>query len=233
MQLTPVQAARVVIVATVHWLAGGSLLSSGPALASVARSCPEGFAVISGAGAQDFADICQGVASALSFFATHGVPAPEPLAIEVTQQLPETAGATAAGCYLESTRTIYVVPFSTFQTNKTWFGVKIDRAMYRSLASHEAAHAVAACRFMIPNPTIQAKEYLAYVAMFSTMPRALRDKALARMPAETFDSFDRFTPMLYLFDPMRFGAGAYRHFSSLPDPSSVVRAVLSGKALTD
>jgi len=144
MKRTAVRAARVVIVVTVQLLAGWFWLSSGPAAASVTRPCPEGFAVVSGAGAQDFADICQGVASAVSFFAGHGLPATEPLTIEVTQRLPAAADATAAGCYLESQRTIYVVPFTNFQTNKTWFGVKIDRAMYRSLASHEAAHAVAA-----------------------------------------------------------------------------------------
>lgn len=223
---------RVAMVA-VRWLMGLSLLASGPVVASVSQPCPEGGAGISGAGAQDFGDICQGVAAALFFFASHGVPATEPLSVEVAHRLPEAAGPTAAGCYLESERTIHVVPFATFRKNKTWFGVSIDRAMYRSLASHQAAHAVAACRFLIPHPTIQAKEYLAYVAMFSTMPSALRTKALASVRAETFDSFDRFTPMLYLFDPMRFGAGAYRHFSSMPDPSSVIRSVLSGTVLTD
>lgn len=214
-------------------LATGTLWSLGTAAASAARPCPDGSALISGANAQDFADICQGVVSAVSFFSAHGVPAPEPLKIEVTQRLPAEAGETAAGCYVDSKRTIYVVPYATFLTNKTWFGVKIDRAMYRSLASHEAAHAVAACRFLIPNPTIQAKEYLAYVAMFSTMPSALRKKALKGVPAETFDSFDRFTPMLYMFDPMRFGAAAYRHFSAESNPVSVIRSVLSGQALTD
>jgi len=69
--------------------------------------------------------------------------------------------------------------------------------------------------------------------MLSTMPPALRTKALAGVPTETFDSFDRFTPLLYMFDPMRFGVGAYRHFSSRSEPSSVVRDVLSGKALAD
>jgi hypothetical protein len=233
MKATSAPTARWMFVTAVHLLAGWSLWSPGASEASVARPCPDGSAVVSGASANDFADVCQGVASALSFFALHGVPAPEPLTIEVTRRLPAEAGETAAGCYLESKRTIYVVPFSTFLTNKTWFGVKIDRAIYRSLASHEVAHAVAACRFLIPNPTIQAKEYLAYVAMFSTMPPALRVKALRGVPAETFNSFDRFTPMLYMFDPMRFGVGAYRHFSSLPGPTSVIRDVLSGKVLTD
>ena len=233
MKPTPYPVAHRVAMAAVRWLVGVSLLASGPVAASGSQPCPQGGAAVSGAGSQDFGDICQGVAAALSFFASHGVAATEPLSIEVAQRLPEAAGPTAAGCYLESRRTLYLVPFATFRKHKTWFGIPIDRALYRSLASHEAAHAVAACRFLIPHPTIQAKEYLAYVAMFSTMPPALRAKALKIVQAETFDSFDRFTPMLYLFDPMRFGAGAYRHFSSMPDPSSVIRSVLSGQVLTD
>jgi hypothetical protein len=65
------------------------------------------------------------------------------------------------------------------------------------------------------------------------MPVSMREKALAGLRGEAFDSFDRFTPLLYMFDPMRFGAGAYRHFSSLTGPTSVVQAVLSGQALSD
>lgn len=233
MNPTPGRVAHRIAVAAVSWLMGLSCLASGTAVASGPQPCPTGGAVVAGAGAQDFRDICQGVTDALAFFALHGVAATEPLSIEVAQRLPEEAGPTAAGCYLESRRTVYVVPFATFRTHKTWFGVPIDRALYRSLASHEAAHAVAACCFRIPHPTIQAKEYLAYVAMFSTMPPALRTQALKIVRTETFDSFDRFTPMLYLFDPMRFGAGAYRHFSSMPGPSAVIHRVLAGQALTD
>ncbi|MDO9132309.1 DUF6639 family protein [Hydrogenophaga sp.] len=202
-------------------------------MTSESRPCPDANAFVAGAGAQDFGDICQGMASALAFFAAHGLTATEALSVTVTRQLPSEAGATAAGCFLEKQRMIYVAPFTEFRKNTSWFGVPIDRAMYRSLATHEAAHAIASCNFSIPNPTIQAKEYLAYVAMFSSMPTALRQKALAGMPVESFDSFDRFTPLLYMFDPMRFGAGACRHFSALPEPASVIRAVLTGKALTD
>lgn len=209
------------------------ILLSGTATASESLPCPDRNAVVSGAGAQDFDDICQGASSALAFFAANGLSATEVLSITVTRQLPSEAGATAAGCYVEKKRMICVVPFAEFRKNTTWFGVPIDRAMYRSLATHVAAHVIASCNFSIPSPTIQAKEYLAYVATFSSIPAALRQKALAGMPVESFDSFDRFTPLLYMFDPMRFGAGAYRHFSPLPEPSSVIRAVLTGKALTD
>ncbi|WP_371136023.1 DUF6639 family protein [Hydrogenophaga sp.] len=168
-----------------------------------------------------------------AFFAAHGLSATEALSITVTRQLPSEAGATAAGCDLEKQRMIYVAPFAEFRKNTSWFGVPIDRALSRSLATHEAAHAIASCNFSIPNPTIQAKEHLACVALFSSMPTALRQKAQAGMPAQRFDSFDCLTLLLYMFDPMRFGAGACRHFSALPEPASVIRAVLTGKALTD
>lgn len=212
-------------MAAVRWLFCLLILSSGPALATGAARCPVHDAAVSGANEIDFKDICQGIASALAFFAAHGLEATEPLSVQVAHPLPKEAGPTASGCFVEYKRTIYVAPFTEFRKNATWFGV--------ALATHEAAHAVASYNFSIPNPTIQAKEYLAYVAMFASMPAALRQKALAGMPAERFDSFDRFTPLLYMFDPMRFGAGAYRHFSALPDPSSVIRTVLTGKALTD
>lgn len=113
------------------------------------------------------------------------------------------------------------------------FDVGINREIYRTLAAHEAAHAVAACNFRIPRPTIQAKEYLAYVAMFSVMSTELRSQALRSTRTEGFASLDRFTPLLYLFDPMRFGAEAYRHFSSVADPTALVQDVLAGKVLLD
>ena len=125
------------------------------------------------------------------------------------------------------------MPYAAFRQHKTWFGVPITREMYRALASHEAAHAIVGCHFKIPRPTIQAKEYLAYVAMWSGMDPMLRSKALRTLHTEGFNSLDRFTPLLYMFDPMRFGAEAYRHFTTAPEQTALIHAILSGTALTD
>jgi hypothetical protein len=213
--LTPAQAA-----------AGGS--------EAPARHCPDGVgAVVTGASDPDLADVCRGVAAALGFFASHGVRPAELVTVEVTPALPVEAGPTAAGCYIEQKRRVFVLPYGVFRRSKTWFGVPIDRTMYQSLASHEAAHAIAACSFEVPNPSIQVQEYLAYVTMFSTMPPALRQRALRATTTQGFDSLDRFTPMLYMFDPMCFGAEAYRHFAKAADPAALIRSVLSGMALRD
>ena len=197
------------------------------------RACPGDSAVVAGASDADFADICQGVRAAIDFFALHGIRPTEPVSMEVAASMPAEAGATAAGCYIEQKRKVFVVPYDGFRKNKTWFNVPIDRALYRALAAHEAAHAISACHFSIAVPSIQAKEYLAYVAMLGSMQAPLRDRVMRATQTVGFDSPDRFTPMLYLFDPMRFGAEAYRHYSSVQDRAALVRAILDGKALAD
>ena len=190
-------------------------------------------ASVVGADAADLSDICRGVTSAHGFLARFGLVASEPVAIEVSGAVPKEAGPTAAGCHIERLRRVYRVPYRVFQRNRTWFGVPISRELYRALATHEAAHAIAACNFKIANPTIQAKEYLAYVTMFSVMPAGLRRQALHRTTTQGFASLDRFTPVLYSFDPMRFGAEAYRHFSAASDQQAVVDGILDGRALLD
>ena len=198
------------------------------------RRCPEDLAVVAGAAQPaDFDDVCLGVRAAVDFFAALGIRPTEPVSVEVGVGIPAEAGATAAGCYIEQRRKVYVVPYATFQKNKTWFKVPIDRTMYRALAAHEAAHAIAACHFKIAAPSIQAKEYLAYAAMLGSMPAPLRARVLKAVQTVGFDSTDRFTPMLYMFDPMRYGAEAYRHFSSVPDPRALVQSILEGRALAE
>jgi hypothetical protein len=206
---------------------------SEPSSSEQARNCRDGRATVVGADGADFSAICSGVAGALKFLALHGVRPAEPVSIEVTRSIPEEAGPTAAGCYIEQKRRVFVAPYSAFRKNKTWFGVSISREIYSTLAAHEAAHAVAACNFRIPKPTIQAKEYLAYVAMISAMSPELRAQALRGTRTEGFTSFDRFTPLLYMFDPMRFGAEAYRHFASVADQTALVQDVLAGKVLSE
>lgn len=195
--------------------------------------CPAGGVSVQGADAADLVDICAGVKRSLSFLAEHGIHPTDVVNIDVTATLPEEAGPTAAGCYIEQKRRVYVVPYAVFRQNKTWFGVRITRELYRTLAAHEAAHAVAACQFRVPRPTIQAKEYVAYVAMFSSMSPELRRLALSGTRTEGFETLDRFTPLLYMFDPMRFGAEAYRHFSSVARQTELLQDILAGRALVD
>jgi hypothetical protein len=195
--------------------------------------CPSSPAKVLAELPADKADACAGAADAINFFEKLGLKVSEAPSITVSAQIPAEAGPTAAGCFIEDRRRIYIVPYEKFRKLKTWFGVRIDRRMYRSLAAHEAAHALAACNFSIPRPTIQAKEYVAYVAMFATMDPALRATALKARPGTGFTGDERITPLLYMFDPMRFGAESYRHFLRPEVGPSFLRSVLEGRALLE
>lgn len=197
------------------------------------RACPSGAVTVAGADQRDFEDVCHGAAAAIAFFSAHGAATTEVISIEVNPRIPADAGPSAAGCYIEHKRKAYLLPYAAFKKNKTWFGVAISRSTYRALATHEAAHAIAACLFRVSHPTIQAKEYLAYVAMWSGMEPVLRNKALRTMHTVGLNSLDRFTPLLYMFDPMRFGAEAYLHFTTAPEQTALIHTILSGTALTD
>lgn len=198
------------------------------------RACPASPDVrIVGASESDFQDACGGAKAALAFFAANGLRPAEPLVLEVTRNVPGKAGPTAAGCYLEENKRVYMLPYAGFRKQRTWFNVPIDRALYRSLAAHETAHAVAACHFAIPRPSIEAREYVAYVATFAAMDDALRSRVLRAMPGKGFASAERITAMFFMFDPMRFGAEAYRHYIKPENGAPFLRAVLTGKVLSD
>jgi hypothetical protein len=186
--------------------------------------------------APDHADTsiaCEGSRDAIVFLASHGLDVPIDIAIELLARLPAVVSATATGCYLESERRALVLVYSQFRKFKTWFGIPIDRSLYRSLVSHEVAHLVANYNFKISKPTIQAKEYIAYVTQFSTMEPVLRERALSQFPCEGFEGDWQMGTTIYMFDCMGFGVRAYRHFLKLANGRDYLHAILNGKTLVE
>lgn len=188
---------------------------------------------VGGATAPDRTSACEGARDAIAFFAAHGLKLADRVRIRVTLDRPPGTSESAAGCFDESTGTVHLVPYERFRRFGTWFERPIDRAMYRSLATHEVAHAMSGCNFTPPRPTVQAKEYVAYVAMFETMAPALRDAILARYPDRGFESSDRLTPLLFMFDPMAFGVAAYRYHRRDDGGTAFLGRVMAGQAMTD
>jgi hypothetical protein len=128
---------------------------------------------------------------------------------------------------------VLIIVYSQFRKFKTWFGIPIDRSLYRSLVSHEVAHLVADCNFKISKPSIQAKEYIAYVMQFSTMEPVLRERVLSQFPSEGFEGDWQMGTTIYLFDCMGFDVRAYRHFLKPDNGRDCLHAILTGKALDD
>ena len=126
-----------------------------------------------------------------------------------------------------------VIKYPEFQKVETWFNVPIEPAMYRSVVTHEVAHAISDYNFLVSDPTIQAKEYVAYVAMFVTMNENLRKRILHANPGSGFDSELKINTTIYLCDPMHFGVEAYRHYLIKENGDEFLLKALAGKVLRD
>jgi hypothetical protein len=167
------------------------------------------------------------------FLASQGLDAGEAIAIDIVEVLPDTADPSALGCYLDRERRVAVLTYAEARRRETWFGIPLDRSLYRSLVAHEVAHAIGACNFKLAQPSIQAHEYVAYVTMFSTMAPDQREDVLARYPGDGFEDDAQMSSTIYLLDPLRFGVAAYRHFLRSENGRSYLQRVLEGKALVE
>lgn len=210
-----------------------SILISGTASAETHIRCRGANVVVHSPDEADALTACDGAADAIIFLTSQGLDAGAEIEMNIVQKLPEGCGHSAAGCYLESKRWVLVLLYSEFNKQKTWFNLPIGRTLYRGLVSHEIAHDVAACNFKVANPSIQAKEYIANVTMFSTMAPRLREQVLKQFPGEGFEGDWQMSTTIYMLDPMRFGAQAYRHFLKLANGREYLHAILSGKALIE
>ena len=93
------------------------------------------------------------------------------------------------------------------------------------------AHVIAANNFSIPAPRIEAQEYIAYVTMLATMAPSYRELLLAQYPGRGFATEMGINTIVYLFDPLRFGIRAYRHFLKAENGKAFVQRILTGQAL--
>jgi hypothetical protein len=216
-------------------LAAVLLLIAGrqPSGAGEPYDCRAARVVVVSASRADAIDACAGARAAIGFFRSLGLESRRPISIEVLARMPESLGASGAGAFIESERRVMVLSYERFKANGTWFRIPIDRRLYRSVATHEVAHAIASEHFRVAVPTIEAKEYIAYVATFSTMDESQRSQVLAAFPGEGFDDACRMSTTIYLFDPMRFGVEAYRHYLKPGNGNPFLRAVLAGTVLAE
>jgi hypothetical protein len=178
-------------------------------------------------------DICDAAEEVVKFFGRLDLQFRQPLVIEVVRNLPQELGGNAVGCYREEDNKVYVVTYSAFQDRESWFGLPLTKSTYRGLVAHEVAHAIASCNFAMPEPTVHAHEFIAYVTMLATMDSESRSQVLALRPAVVFDEESEFNELTYSFDPILFGIAAYRYYSKEEHGDVFLLKVLSGNALTN
>lgn len=176
---------------------------------------------------------CEGARDAIEFLASQNLDVTNNISIEIVTNLPPMVSRSAAGCYLESERRVLILVYSGFRKFKTWFGISINRLLYRSLISHEVAHLVADYNFKIPKPSIQAKEYIAYVTQLSTMEPALRKRVMSHFKCKAFAGDWQMFETIYMLDCMGFGVRVYLHYLNQPNGRDYLQSILNGKALVE
>jgi hypothetical protein len=189
--------------------------------------------VVHSPGHRDALIACEGARDAIEFLASQDLDVTNNISIEIMTKLPPVVSRSAAGCYLESERRVLVLVYSEFRKLKTWFGIPINRFLYRSLISHEVAHLVADDNFKINKPSIQAKEYIAYVTQLSTMEPALRKQVMSNFKCKAFEGDWQIFETIYMFDCMGFGVRVYLHFLNQANGRDYLQSILNGKALVE
>jgi hypothetical protein len=211
----------------------GAAGAEAQAAAPVERRCPGLGAAVHGGSAADAALICAGARDAAGFFSALGLATAVDVHVEVAAALPAKASPSAVGCYVPSARRAYVLSYADFAKHEQWFGIAIEPALYRSVAAHEIAHALAACLFRDAQPPLAALEYVGYVVMFSTMASNLRQQVLDLHPGKGFDADAQINSMIYQMDPIRFGVESYRHYLRPDFGPRYLRALLAGEVLLE
>jgi hypothetical protein len=211
----------------------GVALAAEPSADTTEIRCEARNVSVASAEATDLRLACQGARDAVDFLAAQGLDATGEVAIDLVRILPDAADLASAGVFLESEGRVVVVTFAEFLKFKTWFELAIDASLYRSLVAHEVAHAIAAANFKVPSPSIQAKEYIAYVTMLATMDPEVRQRVLSHSPNHGFEGDWQMSSTIYMLDPMRFAVRAYRHFLKPGNGGAYLQHILSGEVMVE
>lgn len=193
--------------------------------------CPQVSVSVSSAAVQDAIDVCAAAGPVFAFFRELGHAKATPLAVSVVVSLPEDPGSTMLGCYTPASRSIRMLTFEAARGRGAWFGRPFDRSLYRSLAAHEVAHALAWCDTSDDPLSVRAREYVAYVVMFHTMEPEHRQAILAAHPERGFESEREISDIFFYLAPSQFGVNAYRHYLRPENGPRFLREVLRGAAL--
>jgi hypothetical protein len=206
----------------------GDAVPAAPARA--AGSCPGLPIHLLGGTPAEREAVCRGSADAIAFFEANGVSPPDRVDVEIGTPLPEPIRDAAAGCYDRSTRRVLLVGYERLLSFGTWFGQPVVPTTYHALAVHEIAHAIAGCRFSIPDPSHRAHEFVAYAALLERMDPGLRERILAEHPDDGAGDA-RLTDLVHGLAPTRFAVDAWLFWRQPENGPALLRQVLQGEAL--
>lgn len=208
-----------------------ALLSSSLAIADPSQvKCGPSNVVVESASWSDLRHACRGAESAARFLSSNGFSVPS-IRITVVAEMPENIPDSALGAYSRSRNEVFILGFSAFAErcrSGCLFNIPADESVYRAVIAHEVAHAIALPNFSVP-PTVLSHEYIAFAAFFNALDKRQRDEIFWQYDYD--EDWLKYAAILYLKDPLAYGAHAYRHFQQPENGEQFLRRILEGKAL--
>jgi len=211
--------------------AGLALALIGVAGVAAQERCPDVDAVFHGTDPEDLRAGCQGAAAAVRFLAANGFDTEQPLDIHFVEVMPGSIPGPSLGCFVRPMKRIYMLTAESCMGRVLKYDVVVDADLHAGLVAHEVAHWIASRNFGTRNPSRVSQEYIAYVTMYGSMQPAARARILEKIPGTGFGSEREITLTIYLLDPVRFGAQAYRHFQKPGNGALFLRRILRGQSL--
>lgn len=180
---------------------------------------------------EDIQNVCSAALAVASFYRDMGLSKIPTMHVTIVDNIPPEAGPDALGCFAPESGGIHILSYSAASKCGSLFGRHMDRALYRSLAAHEIAHAFASCNASVEKLSLRAGEYVAYVTMFATMDHNHRQAILEDNPGIGFENEKEISDTYYYLSPCQFGINAYRHFIRPENGNRFFQSVIRGQVL--
>lgn len=187
-------------------------------------ACQGGKTLVESSSNQDIRHVCEGARKAIQFLVSNGLKTHK-VSISVVSHMPEGIPESALGAFSRTEKRIYVLTYSEFEKHNALFDIPIDESIYRAVIAHEVAHAIAFHNFK-EQPTLLGQEYIGFVTLFSTLDQVRRKQILWGYDYD--EDWLKHAHVLYLIDPLEFGAHAYWHFLRQENSQHFFRKILDG-----
>ena len=202
--------------------------------ASAARpqsvSCSASDWTVTGGTADERRLICEGVAKTEALLGSCGITASEPVDLVVAQSLLDFCGSKAHALFDSRDKTIAIAPLDVCISEgieKGYFDLLGPEIAYRSIAAHEAAHAILDANGIRPKQWV-GNEYVAAVAQYAAIPHQDRDDLIVALMGPRPVAAAEISGVIYGFAPLVFGAKSWLHYSAVPDPCAFLNDLVSG-----
>ncbi len=152
-----------------------------------------------------------------------------PLSMIFMDKLDVNGSGKTVAQFIPATMEIHVLTMAACKVKfgtEVVLGQAIDKTLYKSLITHELAHALLWQNMKTANISREMHEYFAYSIQLALLDDAYREKIILANNVEAFSDDAEITEDYYLLNPTRFAVKSYLHFLAANNGWDYLRSIL-------